>query len=261
MVLYNATAVTEINGTGVCVNRRADSPQDLCVAVAQVSSRRLAVQVYCVPQAPGLSVYLVSSGVSGIGPFVLPGDLMSCSFVDSGGTTLGLLIREDNLDVAYLMTSRGVTALPPFKPLIPNGKALVRVVSMWAIEDGLVVDAVVRGFQDTSVVSSMMNFRSGALECPRCVRGSDARVPQVRAPGQRVALAFIPDRPLAVRAPVLVHTAPERAVPAAPEDPRATRVHSRVRVCRRGTRGHELGPAGQPVPVLVSGRAQRGPRV
>ena len=159
MALYNATAVTEINGTGICVDRRGETPQDYCIAVAQIDSRRLGVQVYCIPQAPGLGVYLVSSSVAGYGPFGLPGDLMACSFVDSGGATLALLIRQQDSDAVYLMTTQGLAALPSVSPLIPKGSALVRLVSMWSIEDGLVVDAVVRGFDGTSMVGSMMNFR------------------------------------------------------------------------------------------------------
>ena len=159
MVLSNATAVTEINGTGACVDRRQESPQDLAIAVAQIDANRLGVQVYCVPQAPGLSVYLVASNVAGYGPYDLPGDLMAVSFVDSGGATLALLIRQQGSDAVYLMTARGLAALPSVSPLVPKNKALVRVVSMWAIEDGLVVDAVVRGFDGTSMVGSMMNFR------------------------------------------------------------------------------------------------------
>ena len=263
MTLSNATAVTEINGTGVCVDRHGEAPQDYCIAVAQIDSRRMSVQVYCIPQAPGLAVYLISSSVAGYGPYGLPGDLMACSFVDSDGATLALLVRQQDSDGVFLMTSGGLAALPSVSPLIPSNQALVRVVSMWSIEDGLVVDAVVRGFDGTSMVGSMMNFRRVPHSARASGRTDTARASrwQVRASGQPFPMEDIADRPLAVRGALLVHPPAERAIPAAAQDPRPPSVHARVRVRRRCAYRPELGPARQPVPVLVPGRPIRGHHV
>ena len=157
MALSNASALTEINGTGVCVDRGAGVPADFCISVAQVDGHSLGVRVYCVPQVPGGSVYLVSG--AGFGPFTLPGDIMDVEFVDPAGSTLALLLRINDADAVYLMTGAGLQPLPSVAPLVPKSQALVRVVSMWAVEGGLILDAVVRGFDGTAMVGSMLNFR------------------------------------------------------------------------------------------------------
>jgi len=157
LVMSNATAVTEINGTGICVARGAGTPADYCLAVAQLDGKSMQVEMYCAPQVPGAPVYLVSSSVAGYGPYSLPGDVMDSAFLDEGATTLALLLRVGSADVVYLMTGAGLTALPPVP--IPAAYTLVRVVSMWPVEAGLVADVVVRSFDGTAMVGSMMNFR------------------------------------------------------------------------------------------------------
>jgi len=157
VAMTNATAVTEIDGAGVCTSRPAGVPADFCLAVAQLGGRAMGVQMYCAPQVPGEGVYVVSGAVAGYGPQTLPGDVMDAAFLDEAASTLGLLLRVGAADAVYLMTGAGLTALPAVP--IPSGYRLVRVVSMWPIERGLVADVVVRSFEGTAMVGSMTNFR------------------------------------------------------------------------------------------------------
>ena len=157
LVMTNATATTEIDGTGICTSRGAGVPADFCLAVAQLSGREMAVQMYCAPQVPGESVYVVASGTAGYGPRTLPGDVMAAAFLDETASTLGLLLRVGSADAVYLMTTSGLALLPSVP--IPRQYTLVRVVSMWPVERGLVADVVVRSFEGTSMVGSMLNFR------------------------------------------------------------------------------------------------------
>lgn len=159
MALTNATALTERNGAGVCVDRGAGVPADFCVVVAQFDAGAMGVRLYCAPQVPGASVYAVTGAAAGYGPFTLPGDVMDAAFLDAAGATLALLLRIHDADTVYLMDAAGLRALPPVAPLVPRTQALVRLVSMWAVEGGLVLDAVVRGFDGTAMVGSMLNFR------------------------------------------------------------------------------------------------------
>lgn len=161
VAMTNATAATEIDGTGVCTARPAGTPADFCVAVAQLSGKAMGVQMYCAPQVPGEGVYVVSSAVAGYGPQTLPGNVMDAAFLDEAAATLGLLLRVGAADAMYLMTAAGLAALPAVP--IPSGYRLVRVVSMWPIERGLVADVVVRSFEGTDMVGSMMNFRYEAI--------------------------------------------------------------------------------------------------
>ena len=157
LVMTNATAATEIDGAGVCTNRGAGVPADFCLAVAQLNGKAMGVQMYCAPQVPGESVYVVSSSVAGYGPRTLPGDVMDAAFLDEAASTLGLLLRVGSADAVYLMTAAGLALLPPVP--VPAQYQLVRVVSMWAVERGIVADVVVRSFEGTSMVGSMLNFR------------------------------------------------------------------------------------------------------
>lgn len=155
VVLSNGTAVTEINGTGICTDR-ASSPADYCVAVAQLSGQAMGVQMYCAPQVPGATVYVVSSTVAGYGPYTLPGDVMDAAFLDDLASTLALLLRVGSADAVYFMTRTGLAALPAIA--VPAPYRLVRVVSMWPVEGVLVADVVVRSFAGTDMVGSMLNF-------------------------------------------------------------------------------------------------------
>ena len=159
IALSNATTVTEVDGAGICVDRGAGVPADYCLAIAQFGAGALAVRFYCVPQVPGETVYPAKGSSTGFGPFTLPGDIMDSAFMDDTGLTLALLLRVKDLDAVYLMAPAGLRLLPTFAPLIPKDKVLVRTVSMWPIEGGLVVDAIVRSFQGTAIVGSVMNFR------------------------------------------------------------------------------------------------------
>ena len=156
MTLSNATAATQLNGTGVCTARLSGVPPDLALAVAQLTFPSLTVEVYCVPQAPGVGVYQVTS--AGYGPYTLPGDLMVASFINP--YSLALLLRIAGDDALYLASPYNFSAMPPLDAsLVPSNLVLIRIVSMWPIEDGLVVDMVFRGFQGTTIVGSVLNFR------------------------------------------------------------------------------------------------------
>jgi len=156
MALSNATAVTQANGIGVCTARAAGVQPDFAVAVAELTMPTLTVEVYCVPQAPGVAVYRVQT--AGYGPYTLPGDLMVAAFIDA--KQLALLLRIEDEDAVYLATPSGFNPLPPLDAsLVPSNLVLIRIVSMWPIEGGLVVDMVFRGFQSTTIVASVLNFR------------------------------------------------------------------------------------------------------
>lgn len=159
VVMTNATSVTEVDGTGICVDRGAGNPADFCIMVAQFASSKMTVKAYCVPQVPGGSLYPVSSTVAGYGPFEISGSLMHSAFVDDAGTVLALLLRQQDVDAVYLMTSTGIRVLPSLDPLIPKDRVLMRTVNMWAIEGDIVVDTILRSFEDTTIALRTANFQ------------------------------------------------------------------------------------------------------
>jgi len=153
LVLSNATAITEIPPAPHCVDRGASMPSDHCVAVAQFGSSSLQVQLYCIPQVPGGSLYLAQTG--GYGPFRLPGDIMDIKFL-LDYTVVALLLRVDAGNVVALLTPQGLQTLPA--PPIPSGYALVRIVSLWVARASVVIDVVTRTFVDTEQVASQIHF-------------------------------------------------------------------------------------------------------
>lgn len=153
--LTNATAMTEMNGTGICFKRDTGMPADFAIAVAELNGRIMAVQIFCAPQVPGDGLYVVTG--AGYGPRTLPGDLMDAAFLDEAASRLGLLLRVGSLEAIYIMTQAGLFELPAIP--IPRSYRLVRVVSMWPVEGELIADVVVRSFQGTSLVGSMLNFQ------------------------------------------------------------------------------------------------------
>lgn len=172
--LSNATAITEVDGNGTCTTRANNQPQDFAVAVAQLDAYALSVAVYCVPQAPGIGVYLATTG--NYGPFTLPGDLMSAAFVDSAH--LALLARVGSTDILLIANRLGLLQLPPLDPLIPSSQTLLRITGIWPVLGNLVVsrffpvdpvfhlklrppqvNALVRSFQGNALVGDVLNFR------------------------------------------------------------------------------------------------------
>ena len=153
--LSNATAITEVDGNGTCTKRANNQPQDFAVAVAQLDAYALSVAIYCIPQAPGIGVYLATTG--SYGPFTLPGDLMSAAFVDSAH--LALLARVGSTDILLIANRLGLLQLPPLDPLIPSSQTLLRITGIWPVLGNLVVNALVRSFQGAALVGDVLNFR------------------------------------------------------------------------------------------------------
>ena len=153
--LSNATAITEVDGNGTCTKRVNNQPQDFAVAVAQLDAYALSVAIYCIPQAPGIGVYLATTG--NYGPFTLPGDLMSAAFVDA--RHLALLARVGSTDILLIANRLGLLQLPPLDPLIPSSQTLLRITGIWPVLGNLVVNALVRSFQGTALVGDVLNFR------------------------------------------------------------------------------------------------------
>ena len=153
--LSNATAITEVDGNGTCTTRANNQPQDFAVAVAQLDAYALAVAIYCIPQAPGIGVYLATTG--SYGPFTLPGDLMSAAFVDA--QHLALLARVGSTDILLIANRLGLLQLPPLDPLIPSSQTLLRITGIWPVLGNLVVNALVRSFQGNALVGDVLNFR------------------------------------------------------------------------------------------------------
>ena len=150
MILVNAVAATEVSGAGVCIEH---SQPDFAVAVAEVLGTSLKVEVFCAPQVPGDTLYRATTG--GIGPFPLPGDLVRAVFTT--GAEMGLLVRVGDANVAYLLTSLGLRALPP--AVVPKNRVLLQLTGLWAVAGGLVMDAVVRGFDGDNAIGEMLNYR------------------------------------------------------------------------------------------------------
>jgi len=155
LALSNATAITEVDGNGTCTKRVNNQPQDFAVAVAQLDAYALSVAIYCIPQAPGIGVYLATTG--DYGPFTLPGDLMSAAFVDA--RHLALLARVGSTDILLIANRLGLLQLPPLDPLIPSSQTLLRITGIWPVLGNLVVNALVRSFQGNALVGDVLNFR------------------------------------------------------------------------------------------------------
>ena len=153
--LSNATAITEVDGNGTCTKRVNNQPQDFAVAVAQLDAYALSVAIYCIPQAPGIGVYLATTG--NYGPFTLPGDLMSAAFVDA--RHLALLARVGSTDILLIANRLGLLQLPPLDPLIPSSQTLLRITGIWPVLGNIVVNALVRSFQGNALVGDVLNFR------------------------------------------------------------------------------------------------------
>ena len=155
LALSNATAITEVDGNGTCTTRVNNQPQDFAVAVAQLDAYALSVAIYCIPQAPGIGVYLATTG--NYGPFTLPGDLMSAAFVDA--RHLALLARVGSTDILLIANRLGLLQLPPLDPLIPSSQTLLRITGIWPVLGTIVVNALVRSFQGNALVGDVLNFR------------------------------------------------------------------------------------------------------
>ena len=153
--LSNATAITEVDGNGTCTKRVNNQPQDFAVAVAQLDAYTLSVAIYCIPQAPGIGVYLATTG--NYGPFTLPGDLMSAACVDA--RHLALLARGGSTDILLIANRLGLLQLPPLDPLIPSSQTLLRITGIWPVLGNIVVNALVRSFQGNALVGDVLNFR------------------------------------------------------------------------------------------------------
>ena len=153
--LSNATAITEVDGNGTCTKRVNNQPQDFAVAVAQLDAYTLSDAIYCIPQAPGIGVYLATTG--NYGPFTLPGDLMSAAFVDA--RHLALLARVGSTDILLIANRLGLLQLPPLDPLIPSSQTLLRITGIWPVLGNIVVNALVRSFQGNALVGDVLNFR------------------------------------------------------------------------------------------------------
>jgi len=150
LALTGAMAVVEVpSAQGMCLARARTAPPDYALAVAElVGSGGLRVQYWCAPLISSSGVYRSDAEGGGFGPISVPGTVTSAQFGDDTGRWLAALVQlpasDGGKQRVYLVNKTGAFATPPLEDRLGPKQALMRVENMWAVEGGVLVDAVVR---------------------------------------------------------------------------------------------------------------------
>jgi hypothetical protein len=131
--LVNASASIEVNGTGVCLARPGQDPQDMAIAVAEVEGAAMRVTVWCVPLVPSATVYRATA--AGFGPAQLPGDVLRASF--GGPDWVALLLQVADAQVVAWLDAGGLHF--PLSPAsyLPPDRDYVGIMNLWCALWGL----------------------------------------------------------------------------------------------------------------------------
>lgn len=150
MMLTNATAVTELTITTNC------GSTDYTIAIAQYSGALLSSRTYCIPKNPGETIYPLQD--SGFGPYSLPGSIISISYTNSTGLMLALLLRIGDENKVYTATSQGLTQYPSVQSRLSKTQKLVQTTNLWVIHNMILIDVVIRRFQDSVTVADELHY-------------------------------------------------------------------------------------------------------